>query len=113
MDRLGRNEPNGLRKATRGEKMDGGFLMGITVHTSRDDGLYPSCQSGGCGEDVPDYFSEHEFVACINFDFSKRITFRMGERVSGIKFGLLVNKVSRHNTRTTGGPIGAVKGRGW
>jgi hypothetical protein len=52
-------------------------------------------------------------LACINFDFSKRITSKMGERVSGIKSGLLVNKVSRHNTGTTGGPIGAVKGRGW
>jgi hypothetical protein len=71
------------------------WANGQVVRRWREHG---SCgESGGCGEDVPCNFPEHEFVSSIYFGFLKRLPFKMRERASGRKSCLLVSEVSRFN----------------
>ena len=113
MNGSGGGELNGLGKWASCKEMEGAFLLSITVHTRWDDGMYSSGESGGCGEDVPCNFPEHEFVSSIYFGFPKKLPLKMRERASGRKSCLLVSEVSifnRYSVGTTGGPAGLVKG---
>ncbi len=93
MDWKGRCEPNVLSKGAGREEMEDCFFLGLTVNTCWGDRMDYGCNSGGCGEDVPSYFPEHEFVSSINFGFPKRFPFRLGESTSGVKSRMLVSEV--------------------